>query len=118
LKDHLPAKDDLIIVLSVLVILQLVSKTNLYCDLIGISIVQSQSDGAPETSVFSCGAKMMVRGTVASKAYATGKTVVADAVQVGLCVLCSYAISYIRNRKITANINFDLIFDIRTNWDF
>ena len=45
---------------------------------------QSPSNDVPETLVFSCGAKMTVRGTIASKAYATGKTTVADAVQVKL----------------------------------
>jgi len=48
--------------------------------------VQGPNDEISETitgtRLFSCGAKMHVRGTVASKAYATAKTTVADAVQV------------------------------------
>ncbi len=47
-----------------------------------IIIVQSQNSATPEVSLFDCGAKMLVRGTVANKAYVTAKATVGDAVQV------------------------------------
>ena len=63
--------------------------------------LQPPSDVVPQATITDCGAQMIVRGNISSRAFVHGKATVAEATQVSGC-LCSWSISwYMRHGKAT-----------------
>ena len=56
------------------------------CEFTYCCVLQPPGDVAPQASITDCGAQMIVRGNISSRAFVHGKATVAEATQVSGCL--------------------------------